>query len=184
MYGRFVALGGAVLAAVFAIVLAVHGTDAEGLRVLIRATARSSALLVAFTLVSRGIRPIARYADTAFVVFAISHALHLTAILALAATSSPEEAHLDLQSVVGGSILYGVLFSSVIVRLLGVASDFARGTEWWFVIAFFIGFSLRPELHPIYLLLMALMAGAFVLRLSLDGRLRPQALRSPAVHHP
>jgi sulfoxide reductase heme-binding subunit YedZ len=78
------------LAAMAALVLAAAGTGEEGVRMLIRATARSTAVLFLIAFLARPLRQLWRSEPTAFalktrryfgVSAAASHAIHLAAIV-------------------------------------------------------------------------------------------------------
>ena len=74
---RSVVLGTAILAVMVALVLFVHGTDEQGIRAAIRATARTSALCTALAFARFRVRE-------ASALLPVSHALHYALILASA----------------------------------------------------------------------------------------------------
>jgi DMSO/TMAO reductase YedYZ heme-binding membrane subunit len=83
------------LGAMTALLLAIHGTGEEGLRVVVRATARTSLVFFAAAFAASGLRRLWRAPLSAYLLrnrryvglsFAISHAIHLVAILLLAAS--------------------------------------------------------------------------------------------------
>jgi hypothetical protein len=76
--------GAAILAAMVAIVLFVHGTDEEGMRAAIRATARTSALCTALAFARVRVREFSA-------LLPVSHALHYAAIIAAGLVRTPYE---------------------------------------------------------------------------------------------
>jgi DMSO/TMAO reductase YedYZ heme-binding membrane subunit len=91
--GRVLAAATFGLAVMTAFVLAIDGTGEQGVRALIRATARTSLLLFLAAFLASSLRRLWRHPLTAWLLrnrrqlglsFAISHAIHLAAIVALA----------------------------------------------------------------------------------------------------
>ena len=88
-----------------------HGAGEEGLRVLIRATARTSLVLFAGAFAASGLRRVWRSPASAWLVknrryvglsFAVSHGLHLAAILAAASSvASSAPGGIASQAIVG-----------------------------------------------------------------------------------
>jgi hypothetical protein len=136
------------LAAVVVAVLALHGTEEAGLRAVIRATARTSAICVAAAF--------ARVRSRDFLtVLPVSHAIHYAAILALAATTTPENAHISSTSIGGLAILGLMIFAAL------------RPATWtlyalWII--FVIGFIVRDMSQPVYPAIMLMLAASAVLR--------------------
>ena len=145
---RFLVWAIGALAATVAVVLALHGTEEAGLRAVIRATARTSAICVAFAF--------ARVRTRDFLsVLPVSHALHYAAILAVAATTTPENAHISSTSIGGLAILGLMIFAAL------------RPATWtlyalWII--FVIAFIGRDMSQPVYPAIMLMLAGSAVLR--------------------
>jgi hypothetical protein len=92
--------------AIIAVVLAIHGVAEPGLRAVIRATARTSALCVALA--------IARIRAREFqILLPVSHGLHFAAIGALALATSTANAHLNAVSAGGLAIYALMVFNAV-----------------------------------------------------------------------
>ena len=119
------------LSVMVAILIAIYGTGEEGVRVVIRATARTSFVifLTAFTAtalvklwpgsVTKWIRSNRRYIGVSF---AVSHSMHAAAILALALlTAGASIRETDAPALIGGSLAY--LFIAAMV-----ATSFDRTT--------------------------------------------------------
>ena len=142
------------LAAMSALVLAAAGTGEEGVRMLIRATARSSALLFLVAFLARPLRQLWRSEATAFalrnrryfgVSTAVSHAIHAAAIVWLS-VAFPAAYQADTLTLVFGGLGFAFLFamaatsSDAAVRALGRARWTAlhRTGAWyvWFIFAF------------------------------------------------
>jgi len=142
------------LVAMSALVLAAAGTGEDGVRMLIRATARSSALLFLIAFLARPARQLWRSELTAFalrnrryfgVSVAASHLLHGIAIVWLF-TAHPGAYETNLTTLVGGGLGFAFLFA-----MAATSSDAAvaklgrrrwqllhRTGAWyvWFVFAF------------------------------------------------
>jgi methionine sulfoxide reductase heme-binding subunit len=91
--GRVLAANALALAAMAALVLAIDGTGEDGVRALIRATARTSLALFLAAFLASSLRRLWRHPLTAWLLrnrrqlglsFAVSHAIHGAAIVALA----------------------------------------------------------------------------------------------------
>lgn len=121
------------LALMTAIVLGVAGTGEDGVRMLIRATARSSVLLFAFAFTASSLRRLWRSELTAWLLrnrrqvgvsFAVSHGIHLLGIVILARTW-PDSFWTDtsLTTVYGGGA--GYVFIAAMA-----ATSFDRSAAW------------------------------------------------------
>jgi sulfoxide reductase heme-binding subunit YedZ len=145
---------GVALAVMSALVLAAAGTGEEGVRMLIRATARSSAVLFLIAFLARSLRQLWRSDATAFalknrryfgVSAAVSHAIHLAAIVWLS-VAFPAAYQADLIALLFGGLGFVLLFamaatsSDAAVRTLGRArwNVLHRLGAWyvWFIFAF------------------------------------------------
>lgn len=114
-----------------ALVLAAAGTGEEGVRMLIRATARSSAILFLVAFVARPVRQLWRTDATAFAIknrryfgvsMAVSHLIHGIAIVSLA-TAFPSAYQTNMTTLVGGGL--GFVF---IAAMAATSSDAAFKT--------------------------------------------------------
>jgi sulfoxide reductase heme-binding subunit YedZ len=142
------------LAAMSALVLAAAGTGEEGVRMLIRATARSSAALFLVAFLARPLRQLWRSEATAFalrnrryfgVSVAVSHAIHAAAIVWLS-VAFPASYQANALTLVFGGLGFAFLFamaatsSDAAVRALGRARWTAlhRTGAWyvWFIFAY------------------------------------------------
>jgi methionine sulfoxide reductase heme-binding subunit len=188
----------AVVAAIVAALLAVAGTDEAGIRLVIRATARTSVVLftaafVAASLnqawpgvVSRWMLANRRYLGVSF---AVSHLAHLLAIFALAGWS-PARAYAaaGLPVVLLGGTAY-------LFVLAMVATSFDRTAAWlgprawrrlhgtgvWVLWAvFFASFVPRVAGSPVYWPFALLVVAAPVLRVAYGRRRAPKPALSPA----
>lgn len=179
------ALVGWITLALFAIcgvLLAQHGFDEEGLRVLIRATARTSLVLFAPVFAASGLRRVWRSPVSAWLLrnrrylglsFAVSHALHLAAILAAAATVPGFAADVSPTTAIGGGTAYlliallALTSNDTAVRRLGRRRWRALHlTGIWVVFGIFSSSYLGRALHnPNYLPHAALLAVILILRL-------------------
>jgi hypothetical protein len=145
---------GVAVAAMSALVLAAAGTGEDGVRMLIRATARSSALLFLIAFLARPLRQLWRSDATAFalrnrryfgVSVAISHLIHGAAIVWLS-VAFPAAYQADALTLVFGGLGFAFLFamaatsSDAAVRALGRARWTAlhRTGAWyvWFIFAY------------------------------------------------
>ena len=122
--------------------------DEAVLRMIIRATARTSALCVAFAF--------ARVRTREFLVaLPVSHAVHFAAILTLAITTSAGNAHIGI-STVGGLAIYALMVFTAF-----------RPRTWaiyllWII--FIIGFVVRDMSQPVYPGIMAVLLASAVVR--------------------
>ncbi len=105
------------LFAMSALVLALAGTDEEGVRTLIRATARSSAVLFLAAFLARPARQLWRSDATAFLLrnrrylgvsMAVSHAIHGAAIVWLS-VGFPGAYQADVVTLIGGGLGFGFI---------------------------------------------------------------------------
>lgn len=142
------------LVAMSALVLAAAGTGDEGVRMLIRATARSSAVLFLIAFLARPLRQLWRSDATAFalenrryfgVSTAVSHLIHAAAIVWLS-VAFPAAYQANALTVVFGGLGFFFLFamaatsSDAAVRALGRSrwTAFHRTGAWyvWFIFAY------------------------------------------------
>jgi hypothetical protein len=133
--------GAAILAVMVALVLFVRGTDEQGLRAAIRATARTSALCTALAFARIRVRE-------ASALVPVSHALHYTLILATARI-------LDDPTLLVGVAVFAVMVWNAIRPS---ASAIAIYILW---IAFIVGM-LRPG--ALYVVMVALLLAAGIAR--------------------
>lgn len=145
---RLVAWAIGLLVATVAVVLALYGTEEPGLRAVIRATARSSAICVALAFARIRTRDL-------LTVLPVSHAIHYAAILALAATTTPENAHINSTSA-GGLLILGLMIFTAFRP-----ATWALYALW---IIFVIGFIVRDMSQPVYPAIMLMLIGSAVLR--------------------
>jgi methionine sulfoxide reductase heme-binding subunit len=134
--GRVLAASALALGAMAAAVLVVDGTGEEGVRALIRATARTSLPLFLAAFLASSLRRLWRRPLTAWLLrnrrqlglsFAVSHAIHLAAIVALATRFPSSFGTTDAVTRYGGGLgfvmvaLLAVTSSDAAVRWLGPA---------------------------------------------------------------
>lgn len=152
------------LAGMSVLLLAAYGADEAGLRVLIRATARSSLALFLPAFAASGLRRLWPTPFSAWLLrnrrqvgvsFAVSHGLHLAAILALAARY-PERFEVAAVTIVGGGLGYvfiaamAATSSDAAVRKLG-ARNWKRlhRTGMWVIFVIFAQSYLPAPLHDL-----------------------------------
>lgn len=152
------------LAGMSVVLLAAYGADEAGLRVLIRATARSSLALFLPAFAASGLRRLWPTPFSAWLLrnrrqvgvsFAVSHGLHLAAILALAARY-PERFEVAAVTIVGGGLGYvfiaamAATSSDAAVRKLG-ARNWKRlhRTGMWVIFVIFAQSYLPAPLHDL-----------------------------------
>ena len=174
------------LGALTALLLAIHGTGEEGLRVVVRATARTSLVFFAAVFAASGLRRLWRAPLSAYLLrnrryvglsFAVSHAIHLVAILLLAATLPDFIANVSRTTAVGGGIGYLLIAAMVLssndtaVRRLGRRRWRAlHVTGLWAVFGIFLSsYGGRAVHNPNYLPHAALLLAILVLRLWPSG---------------
>jgi DMSO/TMAO reductase YedYZ heme-binding membrane subunit len=149
-----------------ALLLAGHGAGEEGLRLVIRVTARTSLALFLPAFAASSLRRLWRSDLSAWLLrnrrqvgvsFAVSHALHLAAILALAARF-PERFDANAVTLVGGSIGYvfvaamAATSSDAAVRRLGARRwRLLHRTGLWVLFAIFASnYLAAPFVDPRY----------------------------------
>jgi len=127
---KLVGYSAAVLVALAAALLAIYGTESAGVRVIIRATARISVVLfcaafAASSLARRWPSPATRWLllnrRYVGVSFALSHALHLAAILTLLRIDP--DFHISVATAIGGGLAYVFIFAMA-------ATSFDRAAAW------------------------------------------------------
>jgi DMSO/TMAO reductase YedYZ heme-binding membrane subunit len=124
----------AALVALAALQLAWFGPGEEGIRVIVRSSARSSIALFALAFTASSLRSLWRAPATAWLLanrryvgvsYAVSHAIHLLALVALYPVSERFASDLAAATLVGGGIAYAFTFamaatsSDAAVRALG-----------------------------------------------------------------
>jgi DMSO/TMAO reductase YedYZ heme-binding membrane subunit len=172
------------VAAIVAVILAVIGTDEAGLRMAIRATARTSVVFFSLAFAASALRRRWPSAATAWLLrnrrqlgvsFAASHAIHLLAILALCGwTWSGLVARTPTATLVGGGIAY-------VFIVLMTATSFDTTAAWlgprrwrrlhaigaWYNWAIFaLNFVVLAFTSPVYWPFAALLAGALAARIA------------------
>ncbi len=124
------------LLAMSALVLALAGSGEEGVRMWIRATARSSGTLFLLTFVARPLHTLLRSDPTRWflknrryigVSVAVSHFLHLIAILWLT-NAWPENSAVDPVTLIGGGLGFAFLFAMGLTS--SNAAVAALGSNW------------------------------------------------------
>jgi sulfoxide reductase heme-binding subunit YedZ len=186
---------GLALLAMSALVLAGAGTDAPGVRMLIRATARTSALFFLLAFLARPARQLWRNDGTAFLLrnrrylgvsMAVSHAIHGSAIVWLL-TAFPSAYALNPTTLAGGGL--GFLFvaamaatsSDAAVAFLGRArwQLLHRTGAWylWFIFAFTFVPDPKRGWDVVHAIAVAAFAAAPLVRAAAWARTRR---RSPA----
>ena len=125
------------LVAMSALVLAAAGTGEDGVRMLIRATARSSALLFLVAFLARPLRQLWRTDATAFAIknrryfgvsMAVSHLIHGIAIVWLL-TAFPSAYEVNATTLVGGGL--GFVFIAAMAATSSDAAVKALGRTRW-----------------------------------------------------
>ena len=125
------------LVAMSALVLAAAGTGEDGVRMLIRATARSSALLFLIAFLARPVRQLWRNDATAFAIknrryfgvsMAVSHLIHGIAIVWLL-TAFPRAYEVGATTLVGGGL--GFVFIAAMAATSSDAAFKALGRARW-----------------------------------------------------
>ena len=123
--------------------------DPDGLLAVIHATARTSA--ICFALAFARIRP-----RTFLIALVVSHALHYAAILALASSTTPAQAHINAVTAIGGTVIYALMIFAAIRPAAPVLYIL-----WIIFLVAFIG---RDMSNPVYPALMLMLLAAPVLR--------------------
>ena len=171
------------VAAMIAAILAIAGTDENGVRIVIRATARTSVVLFTAAFVASSLRRRWPGPATAWLLanrrylgvsFAVSHFAHLGAILALAGWSVSK---MVADAWPTAAILGGIAYLLVLAM---VATSFDRTAAWlgprawqrlhtvgayWIWTIFFVSFAPRAFTTPLYVPFALLLAAALGLRL-------------------
>ena len=118
--------------------LAVWGAGEDGVRVLVRSSARSSVLLFALAFTASSLRAFWQNGTTKWLLanrrylgisYAVSHAIHLLALVALYRVSSDFKGSLNAVTLVGGGIAYA--FTAAMALTSNDASVAALGHERW-----------------------------------------------------
>ncbi len=126
------------LIALTALQLALFGTGEEGIRVVVRSSARSSLLLFGLAFAASSLRSLWRSPASAFLLsqrryvgvsYASSHALHAAALVALYTVSEPFASGLDAITLVGGGLAY--LFTAAMAATSTDAAVAALGRRRW-----------------------------------------------------
>ena len=183
------------LAALTALQLAVWGADEEGIRVVVRSTARTSIVLfgLAFTAsaartfwqgpVTKWLLSNRRYVGVSY---AVSHALHLLALVALAGASAEFADSVDTFTLVGGGLAYVFTFAMAATSTDAAVRAMGR-TSWsrlhlvggWYVwIVFAQSYLPRAAMDPAYLVWGVAVMAIPVLRFSARTRRRARALQA------
>jgi hypothetical protein len=131
-----------------AFVLARYGVGEPGLRAIIRFTARTSALCVAFAFARVRTREL-------LIVLPISHALHYAAIGALAILTTPANAHIAITSIGGVAILLLMIATAVRPTTAGL---------YLLWIIFIVAFGIRDMHVAIYPVVFGILLVAGVVR--------------------
>lgn len=165
-----------------ALLLAIEGTGEEGVRVVVRATARTSLIFFAAAFAATGLRRLWRAPATAWLIrnrryvglsFAVSHAIHMAAILTLVATVPGFAADVSRTTIIGGGTAY------VLIALMALTSNdtaVRRLGRWrwralhltglWVVFGIFVSSYLGRAVHnPNYIPHAALLAAMLIVRL-------------------
>lgn len=125
------------LVAMSALVLAAAGTGEDGVRMLIRATARSSAILFLIAFLARPVRQLWRTDATAYAIknrryfgvsMAVSHGIHGIAIVWLL-TAFPSAYEVNATTLVGGGL--GFVFIAAMAATSSDAAFKALGRARW-----------------------------------------------------
>jgi len=171
-----------VLGAMTALLLAVYGVSEDGGRVVIRATARTSLLFFAAAFAATGLRRLWRVPATAWLVrnrryvglsFAVSHAIHLAAILALVETVPGFAGGVSPVTAIGGGLAY-VLIAAMALTSNDTALRRLGRRRWralhllgmWVVFGIFTSSYLGRAIHnPSYRPNAALLAAILIVRL-------------------
>jgi len=179
------------LVAMTALVLVAAGTGEPGVRMLIRATARSSAILFLAAFVARPLRQLWRTDATAYLLanrryfgvsMAVSHFIHACAIARLI-VSFPAAYQLQAQTIVFGGLgfvfvaLLAATSSDAAVRKLGRArwTLLHRTGVWylWFIFAFtFVPKPGGSEWDPLHVLAVAAFVAAPLVRAAAFAKTR------------
>jgi sulfoxide reductase heme-binding subunit YedZ len=187
----FLGYASAALSLMCAGLLAAHGAGEEGWRVVIRATARTSLVLFSAAYVASSLRTFWRNDTTKWLLrsrryvglsYAVSHTLHLGAIVALSRVAP--DFRFEPATVIGGGLAYVFLYLMALtsndraVAALGL-DRWRRlhriGMHYnWFI--FFQSFAGRAWMEPFYLPFALLLVGSLLLRFAAWWKRRQPAL--------
>jgi sulfoxide reductase heme-binding subunit YedZ len=183
------------LAALTAVQLAVWGVDEEGVRVVVRSTARSSVLLFALAFCASSARTLWRNETTKWLLanrryvgvsYAASHSLHLLGLVALAGVSPEFAGSVDAVTLVGGGLAYVFTYamaatsSDAAVRTLG-RTNWRRlhvVGSWYIWIIFAQSYLPRAAMDPRYLVAGIVVMAVPVIRFSARTRRRAEQLQA------
>ena len=184
---RFLAVTSAALTLMCAALLALRGTDAAAWALVVRATARTSLLLFTTAYVASSLRILWRTELSRWLLanrryvglsYAVSHTLHLGAIVELARASPDFE--LSVGALVIGGLAYVFLYLMALtsndraVSMLGLANWrrlHRAGMHYnWFI--FFQSFMRRALVDPFYIPFASIVVGAAALRFAVWLRAR------------
>lgn len=101
-----------------------HGTDQDSLRLVLRTTARTSALLFALGFAAPSLPRLRDYGDSLLISFAASQTLHLVAIIALVTIRHTQKALIDPPGLVAYTCV-GI----IVARIFG--GSLTRYSRWW-----------------------------------------------------
>jgi hypothetical protein len=137
---------GLVVAMCLAIV-AIAGTGEPGVRVLVRATARTSALILCLALCSFAVAALARRRAGLVRSLAVSHGIHLAAVLWLAAVTGGANLRerAGIVNVVGGVLAYAVVFAG----LFRPRHPFVEWGLAWVAVSFLFSYGVRAVGAPL-----------------------------------
>jgi len=172
----------AALLAMSAIIVAVAGTGIDGMRMLIRATARSSLLIFLAAFAASSLARLWPAPTTRWMIrnrrwlglgFAFSHLVHLIAILWLFGVYGGETPPPPMRTIIGGGIAY--VFIALLaatswngaVRALGTRNwqRLHKAGVWYIWLIFMVSYGGRAAINPLYLPPALLLVGAAALRL-------------------
>ena len=132
-----IAISGALLV-LFGLQLAIYGTGEDGIRVVVRATARTSVLLFAMAFAASSLRAFWRSAGTRWLLanrryigvsYAVSHVIHALALAALYPESEEFRSGLNAVTLAGGGLAY--VFTLAMALTSSDAAVAALGLRRW-----------------------------------------------------
>jgi hypothetical protein len=128
-------------------IVATAGTAEPGVRALVRATARSSVLILCLALASFAVAGLAHRRTALVRALAVSHGIHLAAVLWLAAVTHGANLHerAAIVNVVGGVLAYVVIFA-------GLFRPRHPLVEWglaWVAVSFLFSYGVRAVDAPL-----------------------------------
>lgn len=183
------------LLALTALQLVAWGPAEEGIRVVVRSSARSSLLLFALAFSASSLRTLWRKPATKWLLanrrylgvsYAFSHGIHAVALLALADVSPEFAGSVDAFTLVGGGLAYAftaamaATSSNAAIRALG-RSHWRRlhvVGSWYIWIVFAQSYLPRAAMDPQYLVAGVIVIALPVLRFSARARRRTQELQT------